>query len=82
MTANAVTSFLLMTRLLAAVTDSIRNSLVRYNVGLRGTFECLQMGEPMLYRINYCHLQASVGASRVRYKLKKSCPDETKIRVI
>ena len=71
MAANAVTSFLLMTRLLAAVTDRRRNSLVRHKVGLRGTFESLQMGHNMHYRINYCHLQASVGASRARYRLKK-----------
>ena len=45
-------------------------------------FESLQMGSNILYRINYCHLQASVGASRVRYKLKKSCPDKTKFMVI
>jgi hypothetical protein len=56
---------------LAAVTDRRRNSLVKYKVGLRWNFESLQMGPNMLYRINYCHLQACVEASRVRYKLKK-----------
>ena len=70
------------TSVLAAVTDRRRNSIVRYNVGLRGTFESLQMGHNMLYRIFYCHLQASVGASRARYRLKKSCPDGIKLRVI
>ena len=82
MAANAVTSFLLMTRLLAAVTDRRRNSLVRYKLGLRWNFESLQMEHNMLYKTNYCHLQACVGASRVRYKLKKICPDGFKLGVI
>jgi len=67
---------------LAAVTDRRRISLVRDKVGLRGNFESLQMGFNMLYRTNHCHLQAGVGASRVRYKLKKKCPDGIKLRVI
>jgi len=71
-----------MTRLLAAVTDRRRNSLVKYKVGLRGTFESLQMEFNIHYWINHCHLQAYVGASRVRYKLKKNCPDGIKLRVI
>jgi hypothetical protein len=51
-------------------------------VGLRGTFESLQMGFNIHYWINHCHLQACVGASRVRYKLKKELSDKTKLRVI
>jgi hypothetical protein len=30
---------------------------------------------------NLSYLQASVGASRARYKLKKNSPDETKLRI-
>jgi hypothetical protein len=67
---------------LAAVTDRRRISLVRDKLGLRGTFESLHMGFNILYWINHCHMQACVGASRVRYKLKKSCPDDVKLRVI
>ena len=67
---------------LAAVTDRRRNPLVRDKLGLRGNFESLQMGLNMHYWINNCHLQACVGASRVRYKLKKDCPDGIKLRVI
>jgi hypothetical protein len=67
---------------LAAVTDRRRNSLVRDKLGLRGNFESLQMGLNMHYWINNCHLQACIGASRVRYKLKKGCPDNTKFSVI
>ena len=51
-------------------------------VGLRGNFESLQMGLNIHYRNSLCHLQACVGASRVRYKLKKELSDKTKLRVI
>src|SRR5665811_2377457 len=65
---------------LAAVTDRKRISLVRDKVGLRGNFESLQMGFNIHYWINHCHLQACVGASRVRYKLKKELSRWNKVK--
>jgi hypothetical protein len=36
----------------------------------------------LFYLSHWCQLQARIGASRLEYKLKRNCPDKTKLRVI
>ena len=80
--AKIATSLLLMTRVLAALTESSESVVVPVYWGLLRTFDGLQLAWILFYFGHWCQLQARIGASRLEYKLKKKCLDKTKLRVI